>query len=40
MVFEGQVDVNKIIQNNYKQAIKNHDLNTLRHDLDDLFSFN
>jgi glycosyltransferase involved in cell wall biosynthesis len=40
MVFENKIDISKIIENNYKQSIKNHDLSTLKQDLDDLFKIN
>jgi len=39
MVFDGKFDLEKIVQNNYIQTVRNHDLATLKVDLDNLFEF-
>lgn len=39
MIFEGNIDIEQIVQNNYERTVKNHDLFTLSDDLDGLFIF-
>ena len=39
IIFQGKINISKIIDNNYKQTIINHDLDTLKNDLKELFKF-
>jgi glycosyltransferase involved in cell wall biosynthesis len=39
MILENKINVKKIIENNYKQTIVNHNLATLKSDLEKLFQF-
>ena len=36
VVIDGKIDVNEIVENNYQQAIKNHDLTSLGNDIEKL----